>query len=293
MKKLHITIIGLGLIGGSLALSFRQNNNDCFRVTGTDADKLTREQAVKLQVVDNVAEDVCDSVRDADVVFLCTPVLQIVPLVEKIAPYLKQGAILSDVGSTKEYLQEKLTKILPNHIHYIGGHPMAGKEKSGITAADKDLFRNKWYILMSGAKASSQAIALLEELISSTGAIITTMDTETHDRCTAVLSHVPHLAAAALVNLLEGCSDQGHGRQLAGGGFRDTTRVASSNADMWADICMTNQDAISDGLEKMQSMLQTLNENIRRGDRQAVHEFFHNAKMRRDELLACLPENSN
>jgi len=293
MKKLHITIIGLGLIGGSLALAFRQNNKGCIQVTGTDADRLTREQAVKLQVVDTVVEDVCDSVRDADVVFLCTPVLQIVPLVKKIIPLLKEGAIITDVGSTKQYLQEELTKILPKHIHYIGGHPMAGKEKSGITAADKDLFRNKWYILMSGSNASLQAVTLLEELLALTGAVLTAMDTITHDRCTAVLSHVPHLAAAALVNLLEECPDQDHGRQLAGGGFRDTTRIASSNADMWADICMTNQEAISDSLEKMQTMLQGLTEKIRRGDRQAVHAFFHTAKMRRDELLACLPENSN
>ena len=288
MKKLNITIIGLGLIGGSLALAFRQDNAEELRITGTDTNVLTREQALKLQMVDVVFDDVCDSVKDADVVFLCTPVLQIIPLAEKIAPHLKPGAVVTDVGSTKQYLQEEMTKILPRHVHYIGGHPMAGKEKSGITAADKDLFRNRWYILMSGSNAAPQAVSVLKKLIVSTGAFLTVMDTATHDKCTAVISHVPHLAAAALVNLLGESSVHEHGRHLAGGGFRDTTRIASSDADMWADICMTNQTAIGDSLEKMQAMLQGLTEKIRQGDRQAIHSFFSNAKTRRDGLLACL-----
>ncbi len=290
MKNMRITIIGLGLIGGSLALAFREAGRGSIRVTGTDADALTRQKAAELHVVDEVVADMCESVKTADIVFLCTPVLQIVPLAKQIIPHLKEGAILTDVGSTKQYIQEQLLPILPGHIHYIGGHPMAGKEKSGIMAADKDLFRDRWYILMTGAQASLSAIATLKDLLQKTGAILTTMDTDTHDRCTAVISHVPHVAAAALVHLLAVCPDE-ESQHLVGGGFRDTTRIASSDADMWADICMTNQQAIRESLNKMQCMLQQLDENIQLGDRQAVHRFFHAAKLRRDGLLAAVVGN--
>ncbi|MBP1764657.1 MAG: Prephenate dehydrogenase [Firmicutes bacterium] len=290
MKNMQITIIGLGLIGGSLALAFREAGQGSIRVTGMDADALTREKAAELHLVDEVVADMCESVQGADVVFLCTPVLQIVPLAKQIIPHLKEGAILTDVGSTKQYIQEQLLPILPGHIHYIGGHPMAGKEKSGVMAADKDLFRDRWYILMTGTQASLSAVATLQELLQKTGAILTTMDTDTHDRCTAVISHVPHVAAAALVHLLETCPDE-ESQHLVGGGFRDTTRIASSNADMWADICMTNQQAIRESLKKMQCMLERLDENIQSGDRQAIHHFFHAAKLRRDGLLAAVVGN--
>jgi prephenate dehydrogenase len=285
--KLQVTIIGLGLIGGSLALAFREAGDALpLQITGVDSDVATREQAYQSQAIDVVTADVSEGVVGADIIFLCTPVLQIVPLVKEIIPYLKPGAILTDVGSTKCYLGSQITSLLPDSVRYIGGHPMAGREKSGFLAADKDLFRNKWYILTPSSDSCTQAVVLLKQVLMETGARVTTMDVMAHDQCAAIISHIPHLAAAAIVNLLAEHPDSDNLLRLAGGGFRDTTRIASSNAEMWADICMTNETAITANLEKLQLILQVLGENIRHGDRQAVYGFFRSAQMRRDELLA-------
>ena len=286
MKAKRITIVGLGLIGGSLGLAFKQMGGASVIVTGIDHDQNTLKSAVAREAVDVSTNNVAEGVHNADIIFLCTPVLQIIPIVEKMLPYLKQGAILTDVGSTKGFLAEKLLAILPAGIHYVSGHPMTGREQSGIMAAEVDLFKNKWYILVPEASTCSQAVDEVSQVLAWTGAKLTTMDIADHDQCGAIISHVPHVAAAALVNLLALYPDLEDKFKLVGGGFRDTTRIASSDADMWADICMTNAQPITDSLLHLQTLLDEVIDAVQKGDRQVIRHFFKRAKIRRDDLIA-------
>ncbi|MCE5286228.1 MAG: prephenate dehydrogenase/arogenate dehydrogenase family protein [Pelosinus sp.] len=288
MRQQRITIIGLGLIGGSLGLALKAAFKDEILITGFDKEETSMRQAVACGAIDKFSLDLAQVVSTAEVVYLCTPVLQIEPMVKQILPFLKQGTIITDVGSTKRYIGEMLEKLLPEGITYIGGHPMTGREQSGILAADKALFRNKWYIVILNKKVSEQAIDEVCRLAKATGAMVTVMDAVIHDRCAAVISHVPHVTAAAMVNLLELYPEKEESLKLAAGGFRDTTRIASSNADMWADICMTNPEAIADSLRNLQGLLSEMIEAMEHGDRQFIHDFFAAAKNKRDRLLPAV-----
>jgi prephenate dehydrogenase len=285
MNSKRIAIIGLGLIGGSLGLAFKDKWGENIIVTGIDQDKETLQKAIELRAVDDSTEDLLEGVEKADIIFLCTPVLQIVPIVKKILPYVKEGVILSDVGSTKGKIAEQLSAILPVGIHYVSGHPMTGREQSGILAADKELYKDKWYIIVPEASTCPDAVHTISQLLISIGARITTMDVVDHDQCGAIISHVPHVVAAALVNLLGKYPDLEESFKLVGGGFRDTTRIASSNADMWADICLTNAQPITDCLFHMQELLEEMILAVKTGDRPVIHHFFKKAKARRDTLI--------
>ena len=162
---------------------------------------------------------------------------------------------------------------------------MTGIENSGIMAATQGLFKEKWYILVPEASTCPKAVEAVSEILTWTGARITTMDLADHDQCAAIISHVPHVAAAALVNLLGKYPDLEESFKLVGGGFRDTTRIASSNADMWADICLTNAQPITDSLLQMKDLLDEMIQAIENGDRPAIHHFFKRAKVRRDALI--------
>jgi prephenate dehydrogenase len=285
MKAKCITIIGLGLIGGSLGLALKNTCGESIRVTGIDYDQETLDKAVERGAVDYSTNDFRKGVEQADIIFLSTPVLQMVPIVEQILPHVKAGTILTDVGSTKEFLAEKLLAMMPPGIHYVSGHPMTGIERSGIMAADKELFRDKWYILIPEASTCPKAVTTISQILSLTGARITTMGLADHDQCAAIISHIPHVAAAALVNLLDKYPSLEESFKLVGGGFRDTTRIASSNADMWADICLTNAKPITQSLQQMKVLLDEMIHAVEEGNRPAIHHFFKRAKVRRDILI--------
>lgn len=285
MTTKHITIIGLGLIGGSLGLDFKEVGGSQVVVTGVDCDEETLTKAVACGAVDYSTSDLAKGVEKADIIFLCTPVLQIVPIIKRMLPYLKPGAILTDVGSTKGFLAQEIAAMLPSGIDYVSGHPMTGREQSGIWAAKGELFKNKWYIIVPEASTSPKAVAEVSRVLAWTGANLTTMNIADHEQCGAIISHVPHVAAAALVNLLELYPDLEDNFKLVGGGFRDTTRIASSNADMWADICLTNAEPITDSLLKLRGLLDEVIEAVKQENRPAIHHFFKRAKIRRDALI--------
>lgn len=285
-KRINLAIIGVGLIGGSLGLCLKDKMGEDIYITGLCRTQQSMDNAMKLGAVDYATADIEAVVKDADIVFLSPPVLQIVPMVEKILPYLKKGAILTDAGSTKQYIWQHLQKILPEDVYYIAGHPMTGREKSGVTAAQKDLFVGKAYVIVEDTGAPKEAHEKLMGVLRHTGANFTTMDIAKHDRCASVISHVPHVTAAALVTLLNRTGgDLDSCIKLIGGGFKDTTRIASSNADMWADICMTNSEAIAKNLKQLQAILGDVITACETGDRQAVHDYFAASKARRDSLL--------
>lgn len=286
MAKLKLAIIGIGLIGGSLGLALKAKLGDDIYIAGLSRTEKSMQLAKERGAVDMVSGDLAAVVKDADIIFLSTPVLSIVPMVKKMLPYLKAGAILTDAGSTKQYIWQHVRKILPPSVYYVAGHPMAGKEKSGVSAADKDLFRHKCYVIVKDTGAPQEVLDKVVELVKLTGANVTTLDIAEHDRCASVISHIPHVTAAALVTLLNRSRDDKEScLKLAGGGFKDTTRIASSNADMWADICMTNGEAINSGLARLQLILGEVMAAIDKGDRQAVYDYFVQAKKSRDMIL--------
>ena len=286
MAKLNLAIIGVGLIGGSLGLALKDKLKDDIYVSGLSRTEESMANAMNCGAVDFASADVEQVVKDADVVYLSTPVLQIIPMVKKILPFLKSGAIITDAGSTKEVVGTAIKELLPADIYYVSGHPMTGKEKSGVQAADKDLFKHKSYVIIDDDTVPAEVRKKITDLLELTGANLTTLDFAKHDRCASIISHVPHVAAAALVTLLNrSAGDMDSCLKLAGGGFKDTTRIASSNSDMWADICMTNSAAISAHLRDLQAILGEVIDQIEAGDRQAVHDYFAAAKARRDNIL--------
>jgi prephenate dehydrogenase len=282
---IKLAIIGVGLIGGSLGLCLKEKLGDEIFITGLCRSEKSMQLAQNLGAVDFASADIEKVVGDADIIYLSPPVLQIVPMVKKILPYLKSGAIITDAGSTKKYIWQKLKKILPENIFYIAGHPMTGREKSGVAAANKDLFKNKAYVIVeTGAPVAAKE--KLMQILRLTEANFIELDIEKHDRCAAIISHIPHLAAAALVILLNRAGDDLEScLKLIGGGFKDTTRIASSNADMWADICMTNGAEISANLRELRNILDEVINAVDNQDRQFIHDYFVQSKTRRDEIL--------
>ena len=286
MPSLRLAIIGVGLIGGSLGLCLKDKMGDDIYITGMCRTQKSMDKAVEMGAVDFASANPEEVVKDADVIFLSTPVLQMLPMVKSLLPFIKKGAIITDAGSTKQYVWNGLKEILPEDIYYIAGHPMTGREKSGVEAAQKDLFKNKCYVIVEDTAAPAEAHEKICNLVRLTGANLTSLDIAKHDRCASVISHIPHVTAAALVTLLNRSHDDREAcLKLAGGGFKDTTRIASSNADMWADICMTNKEPIVNQLKLLQGILGEVIQYVENGDRQAVHDYFAESKKRRDSIL--------
>ena len=286
MTPVKLTILGVGLIGGSLGLCLKDKMGAGIKIIGTCRTRESMARAVELGAIDEACAAPEEAVEGADIVFLSPPVLQIVPLVKKILPHLKRGTVLTDAGSTKGYIWRELKQILPSDIYYIAGHPMTGREKSGVQAAQKDLFRHKAYVIVTDTHAPQSAKDKLMSVLSHTEANFYHLSFSSHDRCASVISHVPHVAAAALVTLLNRAGDDLPScLKLIGGGFRDTTRIASSNADMWSDICLTNAEAIAGDLRQLQNILGEVINHIEAKDRDALHAYFTAAKERRDSIL--------
>ena len=291
---MKLAIIGVGLIGGSLGLCLKDKLGDKIFITGLCRSEKSMRRSMELGAVDLATSDLKAVVGDADIIFLSPPVLQIVPMVEKILPFLKSGAILTDAGSTKQFIWQELKKILPPDIYYIAGHPMTGREKSGVDAADKNLFKGKAYVIAEDTGAPPEVKEKLMNVLRLTEANFLEIDIAKHDRCASIISHVPHLTAAALVTLLNDAGeDLDSCLKLVGGGFKDTTRIASSNADMWADICMTNGEAISAHLRELQGILGKVIDAIDNHDRQAIYDYFSKSKARRDKILETITFDPN
>ena len=291
MNDTRVAILGLGLIGGSLGLAFRAVKEKKIHVTGYARRQETGELAFAMGAVDSMAATPQLAVAEADFVFLCTPVLQMLPMALSVLPFMKPGALLTDAGSTKRWFADSLRPLMPVGVRYIGGHPMAGREKSGLSEAMPDLFRGRWYLFTPSADTPDSFLTQLRQLIELTGAQTAVLDDRRHDQITAVISHVPHVAAAALVHLLKKEINPAETARFIGGGFRDTTRIASSDADMWADICMTNPENIAAGLDELSVVLAEVSRKVRAGDRDGIHDYFSEAKRLRNTLLSQEKEN--
>lgn len=277
MRK-KVFIIGLGLIGGSLGLALRESLY-VESITGFDQDAAACDKAVAIGAIDQTAR-LLEGVKEADVIIICTPLGGYRSIVEQIAPFLKPGTLVTDVGSTKVQVME-LFATLPPGINAIGGHPMAGAEIQGIAGADRYLFENAVYVLTPGPDTPYEAVQTIEDILASTGARLTHMDAARHDELVATVSHIPHLAAVALVGLTRGRQEE---LMLAAGGFRDTTRIASSNPDLWEDIAFSNREPIIRQLNALSERLNELKSALQNNDREDLKRQLENAKMIRDSI---------
>src|SRR5687767_8177065 len=282
----NITIIGLGLIGSSIARAVREEMPDA-RVTGYDASEAVRRRARELELVGEVVEAPGAAVADADLVLFCVPVGAMKEAALAIADSLPVKAIVSDVGSTKAAVAKALREALPDAT-IIPAHPVAGTENSGPDAGFASLFHNRWCILTPNEGAAKGNVARLTDFWQRLGARVETMDPRHHDLVLAVTSHLPHLIAFTIVGTasdLEGVTES-EVIKYSAGGFRDFTRIAASDPTMWRDVFLANKDAVLEVLQRFSEDLTALQRAIRWGDGDALFDLFTRTRAIRRSIIA-------
>ncbi|MDQ0228762.1 prephenate dehydrogenase [Metabacillus malikii] len=280
-----IYIIGLGLIGGSIALSIKQRNPSV-HILGYDINNDQVNLAKKIGAIDEISTELFPYLADIDMIFISTPVQQTIQIIEQLqAVELKQGVIITDVGSTKAKIVETANRYLNGRIKFIGGHPMAGSHKSGILAAKPHLFENAFYILTPSEYVTTEDVNKLKTVLAGTKANIIEMTPEEHDKVTGVISHFPHIVAASLVYQAENYEEQFPlMKRLAAGGFRDITRIASSNPAMWRDILLHNKEPLLQLFNEWILEMERIKQFVKDENSDQLFNYFANAKQYRDGL---------
>ena len=281
----HIALIGLGLLGSSLAHAIRAHLPDA-RVTGYDSDPAVRARAAELSLAE-IADDPAEAVRGAGLVILCVPVGAMADAAAALAPGLSSDAIVSDVGSSKQSVAKALAAALPGHT-VIPAHPVAGTERSGPDAGFASLFHNRWCILTPPLDANSTAVARLSAFWAALGANVETMDPAHHDLVLAITSHLPHLIAYTIVGTASDLEAVTRSEVIkySAGGFRDFTRIAASDPTMWRDVFLTNKDAVLEMLQRFTEDLTALQRAIRWDDGDALFELFSKTRTIRRSIIA-------
>lgn len=270
-----LTIIGMGLIGSSLTRAARELNL-ARTIVAADRDPAVTARVTELGLADHVTPSATEATLDADLVILCVPVGICGKVAEEIAPYLKAGAILSDVGSVKGVIVEQVLPHIPEGVHVIPAHPVAGTEHSGPDAGFASLFLNRWCILTPPDDADAEALKLTRQFWEGMGAIVEVMTPQHHDLVLAITSHLPHLIAYNIVgtaNDLEAVT-QSEVIKFSAGGFRDFTRIAASDPTMWRDVFLHNKEAVLEMLGRFSEDLSLLTRAIRFGDGETLHKHF-------------------
>ncbi|QIK78580.1 prephenate/arogenate dehydrogenase family protein [Sphingomonas piscis] len=280
-----VAIIGLGLIGSSIARATREAMPG-LQLSGFDAEDGIRDRARGLQLVDQLPDDAAEAVDNADLVILCVPVGAMGAAAAAIAPSLKPAAIITDVGSSKASVAETLRQALPGAT-IIPGHPIAGTENSGPEAGFATLFKGRWSILTPAADAPMHAIEKLTAFWSALGAKVECMDPRQHDLTLAVTSHLPHLIAYTIVGTARELENVTEGEVIkySAGGFRDFTRIAASNPTMWRDIFLSNKEAVLDVLDRFRGDLAGLEQAIRDDDGATLHDWFSRTRAIRRAII--------
>jgi len=278
-----ITLVGVGLLGGSLGLAIKQRRL-ATKVEGFVRRAASLKECKSLGVVDHPTRDLGRAVEDADLVILCTPLAQMRELTERMLPSLKRGALVTDVGSVKASVVKELEALVTGAgAQFIGSHPMAGAERTGPSAARADLFENAVCVITPTARTPAKALRRLEEFWRAVGAQTLKLTPELHDELVSRSSHLPHLLAAGLANYV---LDPAHAKEqavLCASGFRDTTRIASGSPEMWRDIALANRQNLSLALGIFIEDLQEFQSALEAGDAQTVEDLFAKAKHRRDD----------
>ncbi|MBB6426348.1 prephenate/arogenate dehydrogenase family protein [Sphingopyxis sp. JAI128] len=281
----RVAVVGLGLIGSSIARAVEERLPHV-AVTGHDASAEVRTLARELGLCETIADDAAAAVADADLVILAVPVGRMADAAAAIAPGLKAGAIISDVGSSKAGVAEALAKTLPDHI-VIPAHPVAGTENSGPAAGFATLFDGRWCIVTPGAGAPGEAVAAVTGFWQALGARVETMDAAHHDMVLAVTSHLPHLIAYTIVGTASELEEVTESEVIkySAGGFRDFTRIAASDPVMWRDVFLANKDAVLATLQRFNEDLTALQQAIRRGDGAKLEDWFTRTRAIRRSII--------
>jgi cyclohexadieny/prephenate dehydrogenase len=289
----RVAIIGVGLIGSAMALAARRGKR-VGAVAAYDAAPEVRARVRELGLADRVAETSADAVRDADHVVLCVPVGAIGAVAAEIAPHLKPGTVLSDVGSVKRSVVEAVLPHLPQGVHFVPAHPVAGTEFSGPDAGFAALFENRWCILTPCAASPEDAVERVRQLWLSFGAKVDSMTPAHHDLVLAITSHVPHLIAYNIVGTaahLEAVTDS-EVIKFSAGGFRDFTRIAASDPTMWRDVFLNNRDAVLEMLGRFLEDLSNLQRMVRYGEGDALFDLFTKTRDIRRSIVAVGQETA-
>lgn len=282
----RVALIGIGLIGSSLARRIRRDGL-AGHVAISTRSRETLDKAAELGLGDSYSTDPAEAARGADLVVLCTPMGVFGKVAEAIAPVLKPGAVLTDVGSTKQSVIDDVKPFLPAGVHLVPGHPVAGTEYSGPEAGFPTLFEGRWCILTPEAGTDRGAVDRVAELWSRCGSMVEIMDARHHDLVLAITSHLPHLIAYTIVDtatFLAGDLQQ-EVIKFSAGGFRDFTRIAASDPVMWRDIFLKNREAVLEVLQRFNEDLTALQRAIRRGEGDTLHEAFTRARAIRRSVI--------
>jgi len=279
-----IVVIGMGLIGGSLGMTIK-NKDLAKKVVGVSRNIDHLKEAKTKEALDDLSVDPMEVCKDADLVFVCTPIASIVPMIKTISSVLKPGCIVTDVGSSKSQIVSEAEDAMPEGVFFVGGHPMAGSERSGIKAATKYLFEGTNYILTQTAKTSDEALKKLADFIEKLDVKLSIMSPEKHDLAVAAISHMPLAVAVSLVNAIGGLGQEKEScLRLASSGFRDTTRVASGNVEMGRDMFITNKKAVLEMIGNFKRSIEDLEFSIKEGDVSKITDRLERAKKLRDDI---------
>ncbi len=288
MDTITCSFLGLGLIGGSIARAFREKFPD-MKIKVYDQDIPSLSLALRERIATAIYTEITADLCDADFIFLCTPVENNNVLLRTILPLLNDHAIITDVGSVKTPIHE-LAESLGLSNRFIGGHPMTGSERFGYPNSKPGLLENAYYIITPTDEVSAEKVEELKSLVSATKAIPLIIPYTEHDHATAAISHLPHIVASSLVNLVRTSdSEDGLMKTLAAGGFKDITRIASSSPAMWQQICLTNTKNIQQMLEQYISDLESISAALTGKDSVELYDFFDSARIYRDSFSNAAP----
>ena len=274
----RMAIVGVGLIGGSLAQAVKERKI-AGEVVGVGRSEERLKRACESGIIDSYTAQMDDSLGTIDLVVVATPVGMIADLIKKMIPFLKEGTIITDVGSVKKRIVEQVEDFMPDTLRFVGGHPIAGTENSGFEHSFSTLFENRKCILTPVASTNQQALAQVEELWSRVGSIVVCLNCDEHDEILAAVSHLPHVVAFSMVNCLltiEGFEENIF--SFSAGGFKDFTRIAASDSSMWRDIALMNRDKLLSMIERFQCYLNELKEAIEKGDGGKLFSEFQKAR---------------
>jgi prephenate dehydrogenase len=283
LKNLKVTVIGLGLIGGSLvkALYERVGIRD---ITAVNRSQSSIDQALKDGFISRGFTDLNEYIFDSDIIFVCTPVKPSLNFISELSGKIKPGCIVTDVCSTKTEIIDFVNKMDSPPL-FIGGHPMAGTEKAGYKEGFSHLFENAYYILSKSSTTTDESLETMISLLKEIGAIPIILDADEHDKITAAISHTPHIIAASLVNLVHNQDPTGNIMQtLAAGGFKDITRIASSSPEIWENITLSNKTQIVEAISKYIKLLEKFTGYIKNNDSENILKFFDSARVYRNSF---------
>ena len=286
MKDLRqITVIGMGLLGSSLTLAVSRSIRGV-KTVGYSHRASTRQKARQLAVADEIAGDLKASVKGSDIVILATPITTFEEIFSEISGSLSEGCLVTDVGSTKALAHQWAQKKLPRTVHYVGSHPIAGSEKRGVEFARDDLFERALCILTKNKKTNPNAARTVKKFWEAIGCNIKVLSPAEHDRIFGMVSHLPHILAAALLN-----ANKSETLKFAGKGFIDTSRIASGPANVWADILVTNSKSCILGIEKIKGELEKIKKTIESNDRRKIEALLDKAREKRTALIKYKMKN--